>query len=670
MNIADGFDLVVRAAMQAARPDPELHVDQWAEQYMVLPKSGPTKGGAYRFDRTPYARRVHQVLSPGHPARRIVARVASQMFKTQTAINWICACIHQAPGNILALEPTDGLAKRLSARLAMAIRNTPEVRACVSAERSRDKRNTMQAKDFRGDATLYINTAGAAANLAEITARYLYVDEIDRLDRSVDGEGDPVELAEARATQHQHDGKFFYTSSPGLRGYSRVDQLHAMGTQEVYQVPCPHCGHMHVLELENFKYSRDEETSFMDRAWFVCPDCGAEIDERHKVAMMADEALGGRARWVATSSGDGETISFWLSAFYMPPGAINWLSLARQLDRAREQLERGNPEPMQVFMNTRMGLSFEAGSTATTAQQLQSRAESYPPRTIPDPALVVTAAVDTQANRLEVQVEAWGPGMEHWIVDHVVLIGDPSDPPDKPGSVWARLDDIRRTPFAHASGKLIPISAYGIDSGGGNTQDVYNYGAARRHLNCMILKGSNRPNRPIISSVPSRVDIDWGGRRVNAGAHLWLVGTDVAKDYLHNRLAMHEGPGAMHFHDRLDATWFEQLLAERRHISYVKGRVRVDWIKAAGDRNEALDLSVYNLAVAYQLGLHKWSGQDWAALRKKLIPVQITNDLFSAPPPSTVSLDSVAAPAPAAPPFPDPPRAREQRRRTYSAGVG
>ena len=689
MNLADGFDLVVRTAIAAARPDPDLHVDQWAERYMVLPKSGPTKGGAYRFERTPYARRVHQVLSPIHPAKRVVARVASQMFKTQTAINWICACIHQAPGNILALEPTDGLAKRLSARLSMAIRNTPEVRACVSAERSRDKRNTTQAKDFKGDATLYINTAGAAANLAEITARYIYVDEIDRLDRSVDGEGDPVELAEARATQHQNDGKFFYTSSPKLRGYSRTDELFEMGTQEVYHVPCPHCAHLHPLELANFKYSRDEETGHMARAWFTCPECGAEIDERHKSAMMADEPMGGRAKWVATAPGDGETISFWMSAFYMPAGAITWLSLARQYDRALDKLERGDPEPMQVFMNTRMGLSFESGQTATTAQELQKRAEDYAPRTIPEPALVVTAAVDTQANRLEVQIEAWGPGMEHWVLDYITLIGDPSEPPSKPGSVWARLDEIRRTPFPHASGVMIPISAYGIDSGGANTQDVYNYGAARRHLSCTVLKGSNRPNRPIISSAPSKVDVNWQGRRIEGGAALWFVGTDVAKDYLHNRFAMHEGPGAMHFHRHLGEQWFEQLLAERRHISYHKGRVKVEWIKANGDRNEALDASVYNLAIAYQLGLHKWSAQDWAALRKRLIPKQITPDLFApAPPPaqtlpdlsqatepepvaatvkesSTVAAAATPAPAPVSQPTPP----LQHRRRTYSKGI-
>ena len=79
MNLHDGYALVLSAAIEAARPDPELRIDQWAEEFMELPKSA-AHPGKYRFERTPYARRVHQVLSPGHPCKRVVAKVASQMF--------------------------------------------------------------------------------------------------------------------------------------------------------------------------------------------------------------------------------------------------------------------------------------------------------------------------------------------------------------------------------------------------------------------------------------------------------------------------------------------------------------------------------------------------------------------------------------------------------------
>jgi phage terminase large subunit GpA-like protein len=650
VNISDGFELVVRAATEAMRPDPELHVDQWATEFQILPKSSP-KPGPFKFDSSYPARRVHQVLSPGHPCKRVVARVASQMFKTQTALNWIASIIHRRPRNILALQPTETLVKRFSARVSTMMRSVPELGERVAAAKSRDSRNTVQAKDFLGDATLYMNTAGSAANLAEVSAPYIYFDEIDRAELSVDGEGDPVEIAEARATRFEDSAKFFYTSSPSIKGLSKIDELFEMGTREAYHVPCPHCDHLHELVLDNFKFQRDPDSGFMARAWFVCPDCGAEIDERHKTTMLPDEAAGGQARWVAMSEGDGETVSFQMSAFYMPVGGITWLSLARQYARAKDRLTRGDHEAMQVFYNTRLGLSYQNTENTSTARDLQARAEKYDARVLPDAALVVTLSVDTQPNRLEYQLEAWGPGLEHWLIDYGALIGSPSDPPEKEGSVWQRLDEIRRTPLAHASGcRPIMISAYGIDSGGANTQDVYNYGAPRRGMACVVLHGSSRRNRPIISAAPSKVDIEWGGTKLPQGAELWAVGTDVAKDYLFGRIQLHEGPGAMHLPDWLPGAWFEGFVVEQPRTRYVKGRAIREYVKPNGARNEPLDLSVYNLALAYQLGLHKWSALDWRRLRDKLVPKQLTQDMFATPAPAAPIVLPVRADlAPSAP---------------------
>lgn len=693
MIIDDGVDLAVRTAIAAARPDPELHVDQWSEEFMVLPKSAPHPG-PFRFERTPYARRIAQVLSPGHPCKRVVAKVASQMFKTQTAINWIGACIHRAPANILALQPTDGLAKRFSARISQAIRNVRVLRECVSGEKSRDKRNTTQAKDFKGDATLYINTAGAAANLAEITVRYLFIDEVDRLPPLI--EGDSVAIAEARATQHERDCKFYEVSSPTIKGISRIDELFEMGTKEVYLVPCPHCGHHHELLLENFHYERDPDTGYMDKAWFVCPENGCIIEERFKSQMFADAEMGGTAHWHATSPGDGETISITMSAFYMPIGAIGWLSLAREHARAKKALERGDHTLMLAFMNTRMGLSYDNSLSATTVEQLQARAEKYPPRVMPDPALVLTAAVDKQDDRLEVQLEAFGPGLERWLIDHIVIPGRTSVPHDQPGSVWEKLDEIRRTPIVHVSGALIYMSAYAVDSGD-DSQTVYNYGMPRKGLACHITRGATRPKRPIISSTPTLQEVDWNGEKIPNGAELWTIGTDTAKEWIFSRIDLTDGPGALHFHDQLPMEWFEQLLSERKVLSYRGGHAVTKWVKPNGARNEVLDLSVYNLAMAHRLELHKWSAQDWARLRAKLIPKHLTPDLFAAPPPpqaQTASLEKTlqealasmpaeppaespnvctdAAPVPAPIPVPmplQPDPAPPARRRVYSRGI-
>ena len=630
MPFVDATSLILRAAAEGVQPDPELWLDKWSEQNVNLPK-GSAFSGPYRLAHTPYARRILQALSPSHPASRVIAMVASQLFKTQTFINAALGWISCAPGNILALEPTDGLAKRLSARMTKAIDACDAARAKVAAPRSRDKRNTIDTKEFDGG-VLYITTAGADANLAEISARYVFGDEIDREGWKSGAEGSKTKLAEARQTTFEGISKAYLVSSPTVLGASEIHEQFLAGTQERYHVPCPHCGHLHELVRQNFHYDYDPDTQRVHSAWFACPECGGVIEEHHKAEMLPDEEMGGRARWVQTAEGDGQTISVTLSSYYAPLGSITWLRLARELAQALEAKQRGDESLIQVYENTREGKPFQPGDVTSTVTELQRRAkaEAMPPRIVPDRALVLTLYADTQPNRLEAYVEAWGPGLEHWHIDRQILWGDPTEPPETPGSVWQRLDELRRTPFAHASGTLIRISAYGIDSGGANTQDVYNYGSAREHLGCVVTRGENLRNRPIIASKPTIQDIDWQGQRREHGVKLWRLGTDTAKDWIFNRLRLTDGAGAQHWHAQTEDEVFEQLLVEKPHVRWHKGRAIREYIKPNGARNEALDCMVGNLALAYYLGLHKWSAADWARLRDNLVPTHATPDLFAA----------------------------------------
>lgn len=702
-RLSDAEQEILAAACEAVQPDPELHLDEWSEENVVLPK-GTAFAGEYRLRHTPPARRILQVLSPGHPAAVVVCMIASQMMKTQIAINAFMGWIDRAPANILALEPTDGLAKRLSARVSKAIAACDAVRNKVAQPRSRDARNTVNTKEFDGGA-LFVTTAGSEANLAEIPARYFFGDEIDREGwrSAASGEGCKVALALKRLSTYQGISKAYLVSSPTFEGDSKIHDYYVQGTQESYHVPCPHCGHLHELLQDNFDYDVDAKTGRVLRAVFVCPSCGAEIEEHHKRTILLDEPLGGQARWVADAEGDGLTFSFRLSAFYAPLGSVSWAMLAKEHWDALRAMEQGDDGQMKVYVNTRLGLLFRPGSNTTTVVQLMKRArdQQVAPRVVPDPALVVTLYADTQPTRLEVTIEAWGPGLERWTLDHQVLWGSPTDPPDQAGSVWARLDELRRTPLLHVSGALIYPSAYGVDSGGTNTQDVYNYGATREHLTCLVTKGSSVSNKPIIAARPTMQDVDWNGKKLENGVKLWMLGTDTAKDHIFNRLQLESGPGALHYHRLLEQDFYEQLLVERPVIEWTRGKKTRRYVKPNGARNEPLDCSVGNLAVAYFLGLHRWSAQDWAALRSKLVRKSLTPDMFAtplqapdplpetkpadretpAPPAATVGAIPVTAPpvpepsaaVPAAAPVPLPlmpfhPR-QPAGRRVYSRGV-
>lgn len=643
---ADGAEQYRSAYQRGLQPDPDLWVDEWADQYMRIPReTGAAEPGPYRTERTPYAREPMRCLSPGHPARRVVTMVASQLMKTQIALNWIGGCIHMAPANILMLLPSLGLAKRVSGRVGKTIDATPVLRERVASPRSRDARNTMDTKEFEGG-TLYATTAGSAANLAELAARYIYGDEIDRWDVDVDNEGDPIELAETRASTFGRNAKIYFSSSPTLKGASRIADLFAQSDQRHYYVPCPHCGDYQTLEWENLKWTDDYR-----QVQYLCCTCGSLIDEHHKGDMLA------RGEWRAHTEGDGETVGFTLNALYAPLGWVSWLGLAKQYDKARAAQDKGDLEPMQVFYNTRLARLWDAAQEMTKASELKARAEDYPLGSVPRGALILTAAVDTQHNRLELLVLGWGEGLERWVVDHQVIMGDPSDE-----RTWALLDDKLKARYRHVSGVEMAICATAIDSGGHHTDEVYQFTRLRRWRNIIAVKGASRSGRPVLAQRPSKVDVTWRGTTHKQGAELWFIGTDTAKDWIYNRYAMNEGPGALHFSQDLPDDFYEQCVVERKVARYVKGHKRIEWVKGKADRNEALDLLVYNLAVAHLLGLNRYREGEWAKLRQSVSQ----GSLFADPAPAGAEPPPVATPPQPASPPPAPAPVVLGRRRSVS----
>lgn len=654
-KLADGAEVYRTAYFRGLRPEPELWVDQWADEYMRIPRdTGAAEPGRYRTSRTPYAREPMRCLSPAHRSKRVVTMVASQLMKTQIALNWIGGLIHMAPSNILTLLPSLGLAKRVSSRIGKTIKATPVLRERIAT--GRDAVNTMDTKEFEGG-SLYVTTAGSAANLSELSARYIYGDEIDRWEVDIGEEGDPIELAETRASTFGRNAKFYFSSSPTVKGASRIADLFEGSDQRHYYVPCPDCGHMQVLEWERLHYSSDFSTVHYECAG---SECDVLIEEHHKGDMLA------KGEWRAHAEGDGETVGFHLNALYSPPGWMDWRTLAMQFEKAKVAQNKGDLEPMQVFYNTRLAKVWDSAQEQTKAEVLIARArlETYTLGTMPAGALMLTGAVDVQVNRLELMVMGFGVGMERWVVDHQVIWGDPADE-----RTWAVLDEKLKARYRHPCGVSLAILATGVDSGGHHTDEVYQFCRVRRWRNIFAIKGASKPGRPVIAQRPSMVDVTWKGQTERNGAELWFVGTDTAKDWIYNRYSFPDGPGSLHFANDLPDEFFAQCVAERKVARYIRGHKRIEWIKGKAERNEALDLMVYCLAMAQYLGINRYQEHDWERVRQSLAQSGLFDEAPGAQPvqgkrvPEQVTPVAVARPAPQptaqvvpARPSPPPPR--------------
>ncbi|WEF25519.1 MULTISPECIES: terminase gpA endonuclease subunit [Paracoccus] len=320
----------------------------------------------HRTVRTPYMREIMDRLSAGDTMQRIVFMKAAQVGATEAGNNWIGFAIHQAPGPMLAVQPTVELAKRNSRqRIDPLIDESPELRERVKPARSRDAGNTMLSKEFAGG-ILIMTGANSAVGLRSTPARYIFLDEVDAYPASADEEGDPVTLAEARSLTFAHRRKVLLVSTPTIRGLSRIEREYEVSDQRRYFVPCPHCGAMQWLKFDRLRWQKGKP----ETAEYHCEGCDAAITEHHKTAMLE----GGEWRATATAA-DPTTVGYHLSALYSPIGWLSWERIVRAWDAAQ-----GSDEAIKAFRNTILGETWvETGKAPDWRQQETNSAPS--PRT-------------------------------------------------------------------------------------------------------------------------------------------------------------------------------------------------------------------------------------------------------------------------------------------------
>ncbi len=589
--------LVHRAWGAGLRPDPAMLVSEWAEAKRVLPPTS-AEPGAWRNDRTPYTKEIMDSLSPSDPTEEVIWMAGAQVGKSETGNNWIGFIIDQAPAPTLIVQPTVDTGKDYTReRINPLIKNTASIAKKVAPEKSRDSSNTTRFKEFPGG-FLAITGANSAAGLSSKPIRYLFLDEIDRYPLDVDGQGDPVGLAEKRTDTFSRRKKF-KTSTPTVKGFSRIESLYLTTDQRRYFVPCPHCDCEQYLKWANIKWVNNDPLT----AHYVCEHCGTQIDEHNKTWMLAN------GTWKATANGTSKVRGYHLPSLYSPLGWRSWAAIVSDFLSAKAAADRGDNSLLKKWVNLDLGETWDEQGQTSSPLELSARAESYEFRSVPHGGLILTAAVDVQGNRLECEIDAWGRGEENWVIDYVVFHGDPSRMGE--GSVWADLDEYLKQPIRHASSADLKIRACAIDSGGLHTQEVYTFCRDRDHRYIFPVKGQSQPGKPALGK-PVEVEINYRGLRIKKGVRLWPMGSDTIKSLLFGRLRVKEpGAGYMHFSQDLPSDYYDQLTAERLITKYVRGRARQEWHIAHGKRNEALDLKVMNVAAAIRLGVHRMKDADW-----------------------------------------------------------
>lgn len=567
--------VLLDAVRDGWEPVPAETVSEWADRFRFLSDVASAEPGPWRTDRTPYLREPMDRLSPLDPTRRVVLMFGTQLGKTESGNNWLGHIIHRAPAPVLMVLPTVDIAKRVSKqRIAPMLETTPVLRERVREARSRDSNNTVQVKAFDGG-LLILTGANSSAGLRSMPVRDLFCDEVDAYPGDLDGQGDPVSLAEAR-TSNFPDAKSLLTSSPTIHGISRIEREFLKSDQRRYFLPCPSCGHFDFIRWENIRW----EEGRPETAKLACVACGELLEERHKTAMLA------AGEWRPTAEGEPGVCGYHLPAMYAPLGWKSWERCVRQFTAAKE-----DPFALKTFVNTVLAETWEERGDSLDATGLKARLERFPAE-VPEGVGLLVGAVDVQGDRLEVLVVGYGAAEEGWVVAFTQLYGDPAG-----SQVWRDLDAFVAQDFSCQSGRRARVELAVIDSGGAHTESVYKFVAARqgsRACRFVAIKGGSESGKPLVAR-PST------GNRYHLP--LYVLCVDTGKEQTLSRLRISTpSPGFVHLPAWLDDEFLAQLTAEKAVRKYVRGRgaVRV-WVKVR-ERNEALDLMVYALAALYICG--------------------------------------------------------------------
>jgi phage terminase large subunit GpA-like protein len=571
---ADTIDMLARC-VSVLKPPPELTLSQWADRYRMLSPEASAEPGRWHTDKAPYQREIMDAIGDPH-IRKVVIMSAAQIGKTDAFIlNTIGFYMDYAPAPILVMQPTLDMGQTFSKdRLAPMLRDTPELRGLVDIK-SRYAGNTIMKKNFPGGHITIVG-ANSATGLASRPIKVLLADEVDRYPKTAGTEGDPLSLAQKRQTTFW-DKKTVMVSTPVIKGDSRIETEYLQSTQEEWNVPCPGCGHYQPLAWANIVFDKDDPNTDVH---MKCERCGQEFGEYDW------KSQGIKGRFVAgnpTAEARGFHLNTLASTF------CGWNEIVQKFLIADQQMKQGNPEGMKVWVNTELGETWEERGERLEENEIIARRELYDAQ-VPDQVLILTAGIDTQDDRFEVEVVGWGIGKESWGIRYQKIYGDM-----KSEQPWKDLDVFLQQTFYKQDGTGLRIAAAFMDSGGHHTNEVYTFTKQRWERRVWALKGRGGPDVPYLKN-PTKNNRE--------KTPLFVVGVDTGKALLYQRLRVTTpGPNYCHFPlnegSGYDEAYFIGLTSEKMVVRFRKGRAVTSWeiIDQAHKRNEALDCRNYAQAV-------------------------------------------------------------------------
>lgn len=642
--------MVRRDVANLIKPPNREPVSQSARRLLHVEQSGamvPWDG-----DLVPY---IHEPMDclKSRLYNAVIFAGPARTSKTVSLVDgWVCDTIVNNPADFLLVQISqDKAAEYSKKRLGREFNASPEIQAAMSP-RAHD--NNVHDKVFK--AGNFLKIGWPSKNIfASSDWKYVAITDYDRIPLNVDSEGSAFLLASKRTQTFMSSGMTlaegspgFYITDPNARPSTPHEapptpgilSLYNQGDRRLYYWQCPECGEYFEPDFPLLQWDRDiADPALASKEVFLgCPHCGSLLSESKRMpgGKALKITLNASGLWIpegchADQNGiitgrrrDTRIASFWQKG---PTAAFqSWNELVYKYLAALAEYEKtGSLNDLQTTVNTDQGKPFTPPRKGDqNAHELMQRRTDLGVRVVPAWARFLTAAVDVQAGtktaRFDVMVLAWGPELEHQVIDRFKIEKSKRVDPDNPDKFvrvnpaayledWDLLIDrvINKSyELDDGSGRRMPVLMTACDSGGedGVSDNAYEFyrklkgeGLTRRF---MLVKG-RATGQVIHESFPDNTKRSDRKARAFGDVPVYLLNTDRIKDTVSAALERPE-PGRRYiwFPDWLPEAFFDELLAEERSPS---GK----WEQIA-KRNETLDLFVYNWACIYK---RKADRIDW-----------------------------------------------------------
>jgi phage terminase large subunit GpA-like protein len=578
-TIYQAFDAVRAEALELP---PRLPLSQWAEENRRI-RNG-SLWVPYDFESVPYLREpTDALLDP--MLEKIAILGASRCGKTEILLHLICFLIARRQVNILVAIPKDSLLKKfLNEKLLPMLRNTPSIRDRVGkhVESLRDKAANATIINFLGG-SIVLGNANSSDTWRLTDAFAILLDEVDESKPDIEGQGNVVTLAETRG-RTVPGSRVILMGSPTNAKSSLIELETRQSTDERFYVGCPSCGHEQELLHTSLNWQR---------ATLSCGKCYQDFSQN----IWLKQARNGR--WKSTNPNPvPRTRSFRISGLLSP--WLHWDSFCAGWLRAQLLATQGSPQTLKTLTNTSLGIVWEGDEEEERVQfeTLWDRREVFESE-VPEEILAITAAVDTQDNRLVSCVFGWGLDSEMWVLDYLEISGDPAFP-----STWEKLDEqVTNRTFGG-----LEISRLFVDFGGHRSDHVFAY-TKGNGPRVFAIKGFSGEPLSWVTRYPAKGNIP-AHRQLDTGA---------IKTYLDLRLSIQEGPGQIHFPKAVDGQavrgidggYFHDLLREVKRPRIVNGLEVWRWENVGSGRNESWDLMCYGYGALVDLGGSEYLKRLW-----------------------------------------------------------